>query len=83
MSKRVGRAERALFLLYARHRTLRLQMRTRTAALAAYVTFLLTLLPPPSTALSNLDKPRSAFLQDVLESKTADQKYCKVRTVSA
>lgn len=31
-----------------------------------------------SLALSPLDKPRSAFLEDVLESNSADQKYCKV-----
>ncbi|ORY87524.1 hypothetical protein BCR35DRAFT_277447 [Leucosporidium creatinivorum] len=31
-----------------------------------------------SLALSPLDKPRSAFLEDVLESNSADQKYCKL-----
>lgn len=30
--------------------------------------------------LSALDRPRAGFLQDVLESNAADQKYCKVST---
>ncbi|KAK4054599.1 endoplasmic oxidoreductin-1 [Microbotryomycetes sp. JL221] len=30
------------------------------------------------SALSNLDKPRAAFLQDVLEGEAANQKYCKL-----
>ncbi|SCV70020.1 BQ2448_1414 [Microbotryum intermedium] len=34
-------------------------------------------------ALSALDRPRSGFLEDVLESKDVDQKYCKVRSSSA
>lgn len=29
------------------------------------------------------DPPRGGFLQDVLESKAADQKYCKVRFYAA
>lgn len=35
-------------------------------------------LPALGVALSALDRPRAGFLQDVLESSTADQKYCKV-----
>lgn len=35
-------------------------------------------LPPLALALSALDTPRAGFLQDILESKAADQKYCKV-----
>ncbi|GAA6058952.1 hypothetical protein JCM10212_002904 [Sporobolomyces blumeae] len=31
----------------------------------------------PWVAASSLDRPRTAFLQDVLSSKSADQKYCK------